>query len=216
VEGKSSATGRREIADLIEQMEPSVVRIEIGNGGLGSGFVLKEDGLIVTNYHVMNGAKSADVIFADGKKFKVTGFRSVDTANDIALIKIDAADYKLAPLPLAEAAPRKGASVLAFGAPQGFSGTATEGIVSSVRTGREIQEVLARISGNLLGNPYSPDSLWIQTTAPISQGNSGGPLVNADGEVVGVNTWVLNSGQSLNFAVSAKNVRALLDHSIFS
>lgn len=186
----------RSIADLVEVVEPSVVRIDVTlktGGGVGSGFVVAADGIVVTNHHVIAGAHKAVVSFRDGKTAPVVGTLALDAKRDIAVLKIGAKN--LPALKLAEKFPRKGESVVTFGAPRGLSFAATEGIVSAIRQGEELKNYIKDLPGT-----------WIQTSAPISQGNSGGPLVNRQGEVVGANTMMLMRGQNLNFAISAKDI----------
>jgi S1-C subfamily serine protease len=190
-----------EMIDLVEYVERSVVRIivkgEYGSS-LGSGFVVGTDGTIVTNYHVIEGAKSAEAAFRDGTKAQVTGVRNIDHTRDIAVLKIDAPSDKLHPLHVAGELPRKGEKVAAFGAPQGLEFSASAGIISGFRKPSEI------------GIGYTSGQ-WLQTTAPISSGNSGGPLVNMLGEVVGMNSAVRTSGQNLNFSVSCLDIREMTE-----
>lgn len=184
-----------DLADLIEKIEPSIVRIDVVKGdgrGVGSGYVLMPDGIVATNYHVIAGANDATAVFKNGQTAKVLGTLLLDDKRDIAILKIDM--QSLPVLSLADVLPRQGDSVTAFGAPVGLSFSASDGIVSTVRHGDEISE-----GDTLLGT-------WIQTTAPISPGNSGGPLVNRDGKVVAMNTMVLLIGQNLNFAISSLDV----------
>ncbi len=189
------------IADLVEAVEPSVVRISIATAegeGAGSGYVVDTEGTVVTNYHVVEGATRCTVRFRDDKKaeYPVSGVYYLDDKRDIAIIKIDAPKDKLRPLSIAKDIPRKGEELVAFGAPLGLDFTATQGIVSAIR---ESEELLA------LGIP-DHQGTWLQHSVPISPGNSGGPLVNMKGEVVGMNTMTLTAGQNLNFAISAKDV----------
>lgn len=183
------------LADLLEKIYPSVVRIDVMMGdkhALGSGYVLTEEGIVATNFHVMQGATEATAVFKNGDKAKVEGTLLLDEKRDIAILKID--KQGLTPLPLADKLPREGDSVAAFGAPLGLSFSASQGIVSAIRDGKELDEE----------NPYP--GKWIQTTAPISQGNSGGPLVNMEGQMVAMNTMVSVIGQNLNFAISSLEV----------
>lgn len=183
------------LADLIEKIEPSVVRIDVVKGdgrGVGSGYVVEADGTVVTNCHVIAGTHEATAVFKNGDSAKVLGTLFIDQNRDIAILKID--KQSLPTVPLADALPRQGDSVTAFGAPVGLSFSASDGIVSAIRKGQELAE------GETL------PGTWIQTTAPISPGNSGGPLVNRDGKVVGMNTMVLIIGQNLNFAISSVDV----------
>lgn len=190
-----------DLPDLIALVEPSVVRINSitpEGGGTGSGFVVDYEGTIVTNYHVMEGATRAQVEFADGTTAPVTGFRFLLSEKDIAIIDIDLPSEKLKPVAIADVLPQKGISVAAFGAPHGLSFTASDGIVSALRKAEDMLENLgAQVQGD-----------WVQTTTPISPGNSGGPLVNMYGAVVGMNTMGRRSGQNLNFAISCVDIKA--------
>ncbi len=188
-------------------VEPAVVRINAldESGDLewhGSGFVIDTSGIVVTNAHVIAGAAKCVAVFADGTKCPVTGYYSMNDKNDLAIIAIAPPDGReLVALPLSPETPQKGETVLAFGCPYGLDFTASDGIISAVRTHDEIE--------GLRGNPTQGE--WLQTSAPISQGNSGGPLVNKRGEVVGVNAMVHRLGQNLNFSVGASEVQSELD-----
>ena len=200
----SIAEAETSLPDLIESVEPSVVRIEvelIKGSSQGSGF-LTEKG-IVTNHHVIEHAISAKVIFSDQTEVSVTGVRAWDDDRDLAVLAI-AGQESRPKLKLSAALPRKGELVVAFGAPRGFSFTTSEGIVSGIRLGAEIRKELDEYT-------QSDELQWVQTTAPISNGNSGGPLVNSKGEVIGVNTWTHTEGQNLNFALSSLEVSRLLE-----
>jgi S1-C subfamily serine protease len=199
---------------IIHSIEPSVVTVEVPGESQGTGFVADIDGTIVTNYHVIEGAKEAFVIFSDGTRIEVKGFICISPGKDLALLRIDVAKDDLRPLRLADVLPLKGESVLAFGSPMGLSGTVTEGIVSGIRTGDELQNNMpqlldANVYHDVLG--YDVDATWVQTTAPINPGNSGGPLVNSQGKVVGINTFHWVKSQNLNFAISTPHIRQLLD-----
>lgn len=199
----SGSSTKLELPDLITLVEPSVVRINTvapDGAGQGSGFVVDLQGTVVTNYHVMEGATRAQVEFADGTTAQVTGYRYLLSEKDIAIITIDLPPDKLKPLPVAEVLPQKGISVAAFGAPLGLSFTASDGIVSALRKPDDMLENLnAQVQGD-----------WVQTTAPVSPGNSGGPLVNMFGAVIGMNTMGRRSGQNLNFAISCVDIRAAI------
>jgi S1-C subfamily serine protease len=194
------AAEQLDLADLIEKVDQSIVRIDVtmeDGRAIGSGYVVDESGIIATNYHVMAGAKEATAVFKDGQKYPVKGTLMLDGKRDIAIIKIEKPG--LIALELADVLPRKGESVVTFGAPQGLSFSASEGIVSGIREGKELTDYVADLPGT-----------WIQTTAPISGGNSGGPLVKRDGRVTGMNTMVLLTGQNLNFAISSVDVGDVL------
>jgi hypothetical protein len=190
----------REIKEIVAAVEPCVVMINVTTAeteGTGSGFLIDDSGLIVTNYHVIEGAKKATAVFHDKTTVDIVGFVAIDRGKDLALIRADCRRKIPKNFEISEKLPAQGDRALAFGAPLGFAGTVSEGIVSAIREGSEVQG-------------YDPDAVWIQTTAPISHGNSGGPLVNGSGELIGVNTWTRKDGQSLNFAISATHVSKLL------
>jgi hypothetical protein len=179
-------------------VEMSVVRIHIQGeygGSTGSGFVVDKDGTIVTNYHVMEGAISAEAEFNTGEKTPITNFWKLDDVRDLAIVKVDLPPEQLFPIRVAPEVPRKGIAVAAFGAPMGLSFTASEGIVSATREAGEV--------GHEAG-------VYVQTTAPISPGNSGGPLVNMRGEVVGANSFQRADGENLNFAISCVDIADVL------
>ena len=196
------------LVDLTAKVEPAVVRIDAG-GAIGSGVVVDPSGLIVTNHHVVEGARSATVSFKDGTTAPVMGYTGVDVSKDIVLLRLSAGPRRAA-LPLRREVPRKGEAVAAFGAPQGLDFSVSQGIVSAVRTDREIQNSVRDLTGR---SQLALDMLWIQTTAAISGGNSGGPLVDMHGEVVGINTKTRTHGQNLNFAVSCQDVSMLVSRS---
>jgi S1-C subfamily serine protease/predicted RNA-binding Zn-ribbon protein involved in translation (DUF1610 family) len=187
-----------ERTELIKQVEKSVVRIIVkGTNGasVGSGFVIDTDGSIMTNYHVIEGAMSAEVEFENGKKSAVIGFTTLDKKRDLAIIKIKEDPESLTKIGIATALPEKGEDVAAFGAPRGLSFTASNGIISAIR---QTPEFNAREAGT-----------YLQTTTPISPGNSGGPLVNMYGEVVGVNSFKIE-GENLNFAASSTDIQEVI------
>jgi S1-C subfamily serine protease len=191
------------VADLNELVEPSVVRIDVisrEGSGNGSGYVVDASGLIATNYHVVEGGTRATVVFADGTSTPVVGLVALLPRKDIAIVKIDLPSRQLKPIPLAPILPRKGEATIAFGAPLGLSFSMSEGIVSSIRTSKELKDLKV----------VDVEGTWLQTTTPISPGNSGGPLINQRGELVGMNTMTLNVGQNLNFAISALDIAEAL------
>ena len=152
--------------------------------GEGSGFIIHEDGYILTNAHVVEGSDSVQIASSSGGLFKGK-LVGLDRVADLALIKIDA-PVPLPVLPLGKSADMKpGDWVMAIGSPFGLDLTVTVGIVSA--------------KGRSLGaTPYDD---FIQTDTPINPGNSGGPLINTQGEVVGINTAVLQMGQGLGFSL---------------
>jgi serine protease Do len=154
--------------------------------GSGSGVIIREDGVILTNYHVVERARRINVHLRDGRvlRGRVLG---VDRATDLALVKVDSRSLPVARLGDSESA-RAGEWVLAIGAPLGLEATVTHGILSA--TGR-----------THLGVNDVED--YLQTDASINPGNSGGPLVNLRGEVLGINTMIAGRNTGIGFAVSA-------------
>lgn len=203
----------RNLEELVAQIEPSVVRIdaESADGAwLGSGLVVGHGGTVATNSHVIEGATRSFIEFRDGQRFPVVGVTHFDITKDIALIRADLKDYAPRPLTLATHSPRKGAKVVAFGSPKGFSFSVSEGIIAGMRSGTELSEVFSST-----GMKVTRHGTWIQTTAPVSPGNSGGPLVDMQGRVIGLNT-IASVGprqQNINFAISAEDIRLAVDNS---
>lgn len=176
-------------AEIAETATPSVVLIKVPNG-LGTGFVVSSDGRIVTNMHVIRGAKHATVQTAEGKDYNDVELMAADEAHDLAVLRIHARGLK--PLVLGDSASaRPGAHVVAIGHPLGLGNTVSDGLISAVRE-------------------ISPQRVMLQISAPISPGSSGGPLFNDRGEVIGISTLVITGGQNLNFAVPINAVKPLL------
>jgi S1-C subfamily serine protease len=203
----------KDTQEIVAIVEPAVVTIHVTTTSgevTGSGFLVDSDGAIVTNYHVIEGAKSAVVNFRGDRMSVVEGFSAVEPAQDLAILRIARRQDMPKPLRVSTGLPSKGERVLTFGAPRGLSGSVSVGIVSSVRRGYEIEDLLGMRGWYSQVRGYDHDAVWIQTDASISGGNSGGPLVNANGEVIGVNTWSQPNGQNLNFAISAAYVWSMI------
>lgn len=167
---------------------------EYKSSSLGSGFVIDAAGLIVTNNHVIDGADEIVIKLNDKHEFKATVVGK-DPMTDLALIKIDPKGVKLSPIKLGNSNTAEvGDWVVAIGNPLGLEWTVTAGIISGK----------ARALGS---GPY--DS-FMQTDASINPGNSGGPLLNLEGEVVGINTAIIPSGQGLGFAVPVNMLKDIL------
>jgi len=185
---------------LFATASPSVVRIVQLRGkdefSQGSGFFVSADGLMVTNFHVIDGNTSLKAFTSQGEALVVENVVATDDPGDLALLKIKAKPSGGYPfLLLAEAVPAVGVRVYAIGNPLGYSNTLSEGLVSGLRKGRVTR-----------GEPN-----YVQTTAPISHGSSGGPLLSDAGEVVGVTTAMRVDGQNMNFAVEVGRVRRLVE-----
>jgi Trypsin-like peptidase domain len=159
----------------------------------GSGFLVSSDGRIVTNHHVIAGASSAIVKLNNGAFFPVEGVIADDPERDLALIKVPGKG-----LPYLNLADSEnfavGQRVLAIGSPLGLENSVSDGIISALRTDEKGKS-------------------WIQTTAPASHGNSGGPLLVMDGKVIGVLTWKAGEGENLNFAAPSSSILPLLKNS---
>jgi S1-C subfamily serine protease len=208
-----AAAEEKDLSGLVAKVDPCVVTIRMAHSS-GSGFVVDADGILITNYHVIEGAKEAVAIFPDKSKYLIKGFFVVKPKWDIAILKIEPQEGKtLRVLSFSKGLPAKGQRVFAFGAPLGMSGSVSEGIVAALRTGDELSETLGQMGDTHAfddNTGYDKKTQWIQTTSPISPGNSGGPLVNADGEILGINTWQFRLGQNLNFTIAASHVQELL------
>ncbi|MEZ6135137.1 MAG: trypsin-like peptidase domain-containing protein [Pirellulaceae bacterium] len=189
----------QDLADVIEQAEKSVVRIEVkgtDGDGIGSGFVVDDRGTIVTNCHVLAGARTATAVFPDGTECAIQGTLMIDQERDIVVARIS--HIAAPPIAVRPALPRKGERVTALGSPHGLSFTATTGIISAIRSATEMAGDVSRkdIAGT-----------WIQVDAALSPGNSGGPLINSAGEVVAMSTLASQgSAQNLNFGISGDDI----------
>jgi putative serine protease PepD len=165
--------------------------------GAGSGFVIDTDGHILTNYHVVQGAETIEVTLGDQSRYKAK-YIGADTRNDIALIQIDPKGRKIMALPLGDSRNLLvGQRVLAIGNPFGFQSTLTTGVVSSL--GRTVQ------TGE---NTFIDEA--IQTDAAINRGNSGGPLLNTRGEVIGINSAIYaptGTTAGIGFAIPINTAR---------
>jgi S1-C subfamily serine protease len=165
--------------------------------GAGSGFVIDTDGHILTNYHVVQGAETIEVTLGDQSRYKAK-YIGADTRNDIALLQIDPKGRKIATLPLGDSRNLLvGQRVLAIGNPFGFQSTLTTGVVSSL--GRTVQTSESTFIDEA-----------IQTDAAINRGNSGGPLLNSRGEVIGINSAIYaptGTTAGIGFAIPINTAR---------
>lgn len=200
-----ASTSDLTLPELFTRIEKSVVQITDSDetspldSRLGSGFVYDDNGHIITNHHVVNGGGRIDVTFLDGTVYRATLMGS-DPYTDLAMLYVkDVPQEKLVPLPLADSTTvRVGEQVAAIGNPFGLSGSMTAGIISGV----------GRLIPNDLAGQFSiPDV--IQTDAPVNPGNSGGPLLNMRGEVIGINSAIYSTtGQfaGVGFAIPSNTM----------
>ena len=200
-------TSNFSLTEIFERTEESVVQVNIrsdntinNRGNMGSGFVYKDDGYIITNHHVVDNAERVTITFLDGESYiaKIIG---TDADLDIAVLKVEIGSTYLQPIPIGDSSNLKvGEPIAAIGNPFGLSGSMTSGIIS------QIGRLLPQDSG------YSiPDV--IQTDAAINPGNSGGPLLNMKGEVVGMNTAIQSAtGEftGVGFAVPSNTIKKVV------
>jgi S1-C subfamily serine protease len=188
------------LTSVYAHANPSVVYILVPPGTSGSGFVYSADGYIVTNNHVVDGGSSFEIVFANGER-RSAELTGTDVDSDLAVLKVDALPEGVGPLPLADInSLQVGQFVVAIGNPFGEQGSMSFGIISGL--GRSLAS--QRGEG---GSSYSLPQV-IQTDAPINPGNSGGPLLNLDGQVVGVNAQIAsatgaNTGVGFSIPVNA-------------
>jgi 2-alkenal reductase len=189
-----------QLIELYQQVNPSVVYI-VTQLGAGTGFVYDANGHIVTNNHVISNARSLEVVFANGER-RTAEVVGADADADLAVIQVTDLPDDVSPLPLADAGTiQVGQFVIAIGSPFGEQGSMSLGIVSGL--GRSLPSQRALTTGSTYSLPEV-----IQTDAPINPGNSGGPLLNLEGEVIGVNAAIAsasgtNSGVGFSIPVAA-------------
>jgi len=189
------------VVRAVDAVGPSVVRVHplragFGAEGVGSGFAIGKDGLVLTNSHVVRGAGQIEVVTHDGRVHaaKVAGD---DPDTDLALLRLEQA-VQVPAVRLGDSKRlRRGQLIIAIGAPLGFEATVTTGVVSAL--GRSLRSERGRLIEDL-----------IQTDAALNPGNSGGPLVNSAGEVVGVATAVVHGAQGLCFAIASNTAAFVL------
>jgi 2-alkenal reductase len=204
--GQEAESLQDTLTSLYRDVNPSVVYIVVSSSSSGSGFVYDEEGHIVTNHHVATAGTDLEVVFAGGERKQAT-LVGADADSDLAVIKVDGLPDGVEPLPLAEAdAIQVGQFAIAIGNPFGEQGSMSLGIVSGLgRSLRSQRETTAFSS-------YSLPQV-IQTDAPINPGNSGGPLLNLEGQVIGVNAAIASttgSNTGVGFSIPVAAVKRIV------
>ena len=190
------ARAQESLPDLVRRVKPSVVSVLTYDAKgepliSGSGFYVRP-GEVVTNLHVIRGARRVEIHTLEGKgrTFPVKGALAVDEEGDLALLNVDVPAERSRPLSLAGALPEEGEQVFVIGNPLRLEGSVSDGIVSAVREVPAVGKI-------------------IQITAPVSHGNSGSPLFNMRGQVIGIVTVKVTNGQNINLALASSRISAL-------
>jgi putative serine protease PepD len=223
----TSSTEKTDVSAIVDKVAASVVQLtgQVRQGTiLGSGVILSPDGRILTNNHVVDGADNLTVTLADGKKVNASVV-STDPAHDLAVVQAEGVSG-LTPATFADSdSVRVGDEVIAIGSPLGLQNTVTTGIVSAL--GREVtasnEDEQQRTPFPMADNDSSEVSYKaIQTDASINQGNSGGPLFNTNGEVIGINSAMYSpvtgpdgsaGSVGIGFAIPSNTAKELIDQS---
>lgn len=184
-----------ELIGVVNRVQPAVVTVVTYDfnrdvSGFGSGFFIDPQGHLVTNYHVMDGAYAADVRTLDGNTYPVEAVVAENPASDLIKLRVRIPKASVRWLQAKSELPRIAEPIVVLGSPMGLEQTVSEGIVSGIRE-------------------MPGFGKFFQISAPISQGSSGGPVVDYEGRVVGIVTFMMVLGQNLNFAVSAKGIEML-------
>jgi S1-C subfamily serine protease len=222
VAGPQSAPPRKDIPTIAKAANGAIVSIITSDKdgkplAQGTGFLVSTDGRIVTNYHVIEGASSAIVKLPDGAFYDVDGVVAFDKARDLAVIKAHGQSFHVLTLGNSDRV-QVGEEIVAIGSPLSLESTVSSGIVSGIRTIETPNAAASQIqlppgyedAKPVKGPPATSYAKYLQITAPISPGSSGGPLFNMAGEVVGVTTLYLEGGENLNFAIPINDAKLLL------
>lgn len=189
VESEALDAYSRAIVEVVQKVGPSVVSIgtrSVFGEGAGSGFIVSGDGFVVTNDHVVGNAEAVEVIMTDGRRFVARRIGS-DKATDLAVLRLDERGLPTAPFGKSQDL-KVGQLCVAIGNPLGFQNTVTAGVISAL--GRSLRGQSGRLIDNV-----------IQSDAALNPGNSGGPLLDSHGRVIGVNTAIIAGAQSISFSI---------------
>ncbi len=191
----ATCSGEEGLPAMIRRVEPSIVVLFTYNRegkfvGQGSGFFVNQEGDVITNYHVLKGASRAEARMSDGSVYRVNRVIAEDEEGDLIRVSTNTPQELVRPLLIRSSFPEVGERIIVMGTPLGLEKTVSDGIVSAVREIPEFGKI-------------------IQVTAPISPGSSGSPVVNMNGEVIGVVSFFLMPGQNLNFAIPGDRIAKL-------
>ncbi|MEQ1840556.1 MAG: tetratricopeptide repeat protein [Verrucomicrobiales bacterium] len=195
-----------QVRALTELAKPSLVTVrQMGRdgekSGTGSGFIVSEDGLVVTNFHVIGEGRSIEVELSNGKVCEVTEVYASDRNYDLAVVRINTGGELLKPLKVGDSnAIQQGDLIVGFGAPQGLAFSVVPGAISAIR----------KLEPGFAGEGETPEFPMLQLAMPIEQGNSGGPVINLEGEVLGIVTLRHRVTENLGFAVPGNDLKSLL------
>jgi len=195
------------VTELTERVKPALVTVrQLGrdgeNRGTGSGFVIAKGAMVVTNLHVIGEGRPIEVEFVDGSKREVVEVHASDRHYDLAVLRLAPGKTEPAALEMGDSdAIKQGDLVLGFGAPQGLAFSVVPGAISAIR----------KLEPGFAGEGETPEFPMLQLAMPIEQGNSGGPVVNLKGEVLGIITLRHRVTENLGFAVPSNDLKALLD-----
>lgn len=188
----SNLASSKEPTEIFKNASPAIVYITTqaatGESYLGSGFIVHASGIVVTNYHVVSSARKINVKLKDGSIYPVTSiiYYDPDPNHDICILKIDCLSLPVVPLGDAKTL-QVGEKIYCIGNPLGLEYSFSDGILSGIRDSEGVK--------------------WLQFTAPVAPGNSGGPIINSRGEVMGMVTFLIRSAQNLNFALAIDEIK---------
>jgi hypothetical protein len=184
------------LPSLIKKIKPSTVIIFTYNEKgeflkQGSGFFISQNGDVITNYHVIQGASSAEIKTADEKIYPITHIVAGDEQSDLIRLSVNIPSSSIYPLSLSKTLPEVGERIFVYGSPLGWENTVSDGIVSAIRDIPDYGRI-------------------IQITAPISPGSSGSPVLNLQGGVIGIASFQMVEGQNLNFAIPSGKISSFI------